>query len=824
MFRALWLVLPVVSLAAQSNGNDLFESKIRPVLAEKCYGCHSSNLKKPMGGLVLDTKAGMRQVIVPGKPDESLLLRALHYTDTRLKMPPTGKLPDAVIADFEHWILAGAADPRVDAGTAVKGPRVVDEREIAKGRQWWAFQPLAAANSGANSGIDSWVLAKLHEHGLKPSEEADPRTLIRRAYLDLIGLKPTYAEIEAFANDSSPDRYEKLIDRLLASPHYGERWARYWLDIARYAEDNLGNITNPPYPHAWRYRDWVIEALNKDVTYDRFVKLQLAADVMPGTPRDDLRALGYLGLSPQEHKDGRLSMEVIGTLQFNDWDERVDAVSRGLLGMTVACARCHDHKFDPIPTRDYYRLEGVFASTQRATRPFFDIDPQTETRFMWVYQRIFDLSYTANLLENEPGSKPEQAARQVKKFREELAQLQAEVDAMGRKYPQIAAYMNSVPYPGDRVRKGRRIDPQAPFLNAVYDAGLWIDESEPDLTFMDYKAGIPRDVPVLRGGNIMTPGDPAPRGFPAVLSKGDSGFKIGSGRRELGERIFTDAAPLSARVIVNRVWGWHFDKPLVGTPSDFGTQGDKPTHPELLDDLAARFIANGWSLKWLHKEIMLSATYRQSSHPRADAQEIDPGNQWLWRMNPRRIDIEAYRDSILQCAGDLDTAMYGPSEDLDSGKRRTIYAKISRGRLSEVLRLYDVPQPVMHTPARILTISPLQALFVMNSPFMQEQAALLAKSVESEAQPGDKVRDLYRKILARDPNPKERDLGLSYLRQATIAQYAQALLSTNEVIGWGRATESGAKLTEGQAEREFHGGAVFSRFAAVSAWLGWPTC
>ena len=634
----------------------------------------------------------------------------------------------------------------------------------------------------------------------------------------MAGLTPTYEEVEAFANDPSPNRYGKLIDRLLASPHYGERWGRYWLDVARYAEDNLGNITNPPYPHAWRYRDWVIEALNKDVPYDRFVKLQLAADLMPGTPRDDLRALGYLGVSPQEHKDVRLSMEVIGTLELNDLDERVDAVSRGLLGLTVACARCHDHKFDPIPTRDYHRLESVFASTQRATRPLFAMDPKLETRFMWVYQRIFDLKYTANLLEGEPGSKPEQAARQVKKFREELAQLTGEIEAMARQYPQIAEYMKTVPYPGERApgtppnaqikaaaeekaapnaapndaaqvgdrrrRAGKQIDANAPFLNAVYDAGLWLDESEPDLTLMDYKPGVPRDLTVFRGGNIASPADAAPRGFLTVLSKGASDFKSGSGRLELGEKIFGDAAPLSVRVIVNRVWGWHFDRPLVGTPSDFGAQGNRPANPELLEDLSARFIAHGWSLKWLHREIMLSAAYKQSSHPRADAQETDPDNQFLWRMNPRRMDIEAYRDSILQSAANLDVTMYGPSDDVDSTKRRTVYARISRGRMSEVFRLYDVPPPVQHIPARILTISPLQALFVMNSPFMEEQAAVLANAVENESQPADKVRTLYRKVLARDPSPGEIDASLGYLQQATVAQYAHALLSANEVVFW----------------------------------------
>jgi hypothetical protein len=788
---------------------------------------------------VLDTKAGVLKggklgpAIVPGKPRESRLLEALSYSNAHLQMPPSGKLAEAIIADFEQWIAAGAPDPRADTAVAAAAPgkRVVGDKELAIGRQWWAFQPVhelpavkpvASPDAKIRTKLDQFVLAKLADTRLTPSPEADARTLIRRAYADVIGLRPTYEEVEAYASDTSPDKYETLITRLLASPQYGERWARYWLDVVRYAEDNQGNITNPPYPHAWRYRDWVIDSLNQDVPYDRFVKLQLAADLMPATSRSDMRALGIIALGPQDHKDVRLSVDIVGTIQLNDWDERLDMVSRGILGLSVACARCHDHKFDPIQQKDYYRLESVFASTQRALRPLFDIDPKTETRFMWAYQRIFDLHYTANLLESDPGSKPEQAARQVKKFRQELAELQGEIDAMSKRYPELAAYIKTVPYPGEKVLAApgeklaeptraqqktlpadliannervqnagagggprKRIDPKAPFLNSVYDAGVWFNDSEPDLTFFDAKPGVPRDLPLLKGGNLSAPADPAPRGFPLVLAKGPADFHNGSGRLELGEKIFTDAAPLSARVIVNRVWGWHFGNHLVGTPSDFGVQGLQPTHPELLEDLAARFIASGWSLKWLHREIMLSATYRQSSQPRAEAVEADPTNQWLWRMNPRRMDIEAYRDSLLQVAGKLDLTMYGPSEDIDTGRRRTVYAALSRGRSSaDVLKLYDAPPPMQHSPMRYLTINPLQALFVMNSGFVQGLASDLAAAVGANAAPADVVKSLYRKVFARDATQEEAALGIKYLAGADVARYAQALLSTNEVIFW----------------------------------------
>jgi hypothetical protein len=829
------------ALAQQTVSIEFFESKIRPVLAAKCYACHNSKMKEPKGYLTLDSREGVMKggtlgpALVPGKPADSKLIHAMKYVDPHLQMPPSGKLADEVIADFEAWIAGGAPDPRTDSGaSAVAKRRVVDEAEIAKGRQWWAFQavkvlpqPVSAHASTARTKLDHFVYAKLIEKGLTPSPQADDRTLIRRAYLDLIGLKPTYEEVETYAKDASSTKYEKLVDTLLAMPQYGERWGRHWLDVVRYGEDNPGNITNPPYPHAWRYRDWVIEALNTDVPYDRFVKLQLAADLMPGTSRPDMRALGPIALGPQDHKDVRLSIDVVGTLQLNDWDERLDTLTRGLLGLSVACARCHDHKFDPVRQLDYARLTSVFASTSRALRPFFEIDPKTETRFMWVYQRMFDLHYTANLLEGDPGSKPEQAERQVTKFRHELAELQAEIDAMSKEYPQIAEYIKTVPYPGERPPEQRnpdgtlkkrepvpdnqrvrpadqipnperaqnaggagggprkRIDPEAPFLNSIFDGGVWWNTSEPDLTFFDVTPGKPRDLPLYRGGNLGTPAGPAPRGFPLVLAKSAADFKNGSGRLELGEKIFTDAAPLSARVMVNRVWGWHFDKHLVSTPSDFGIQGLQPTHPKLLEDLSARFIANGWSLKWLHREIMLSATYRQSSKPRTREMEVDPTNQLLWRMNPRRMDIESYRDTLLQASGKLDLTMYGVSQpDVDAGVRRTVYSSISRGRSNDVMKLYDVPAPLAHIPMRQPTLNPLQALFVMNSSFVQEQAKALAEQVEGETSPEAKIQALYRRIFSRTAAADEVALGVKYLAAADTARYAQALLSTNEVIFW----------------------------------------
>ena len=436
--------------------------------------------------------------------------------------------------------------------------------------------------------------------------------------------------MEGFAKDPSEKAYEQIVEKLLASPAYGQRWGRYWLDVVRYGDDNpTSEATNPPYPFAWRYRDWVIDALNRDVPYNQFVTLQLAADLVPKASRGDLVATGFLGTGPIYHKDGRLSKDVIENLFHDDWDERVDVVTRGVLGLTVACARCHDHKFDPIPTRDYYALASVFASTVATLRPMDEVEPKAEAQFMLESQRIFYLSYVANLLRGDPGSKPKEVRKKVEQFNLDLDKIEGEIASLQARYPGLHAYLARLdrrpapyePKPGDKTpapadRPRRRGAPSEPLFHGVMDAGLWVDATDGDLTMLDIRPGKPRDLNVLAGGNVANPREPAPRGFLSVLSKGDAHFHNGSGRLELAEKIFGDAAPLTARVIVNRVWAWHFGRTLVDTPSDFGTQGDKPRHPELLDDLAARFIAHGWSLKWLHREIMLSASYRQASRPR----------------------------------------------------------------------------------------------------------------------------------------------------------------------------------------------------------------
>jgi hypothetical protein len=825
-------------LFAQTEDVTFFEAKIRPVLAEQCYKCHNSTMVAPKGGIILDTREGIRAsgVVVPGKPEASRILEVLSYEDPLIQMPPSGKLPDATLADFTQWITSGAPDPRVApaAANASASPQYKG-MSLADGRKWWAFQPvtvqtvpkLVASHAPTGNRIDRFIRAKLAENKIQPSPKADKRALVTRAYVDLLGYKPTFDEVQAFVADQTPTAYSKLLDRLLAAPQYGERWGRHWMDVARYAEDNpTAEATNPGYPHAWRYRDWIVEAMNADVPYDRFVKLQLAADLMADARRDDMRALGYLGAAPIYHHDLRLSGDVIGGFLTDDWDERIDAVSRGVLGVSVGCARCHDHKFDPVTQKDYYALMGVFASTMRAERPTFPVDPKVEQRYMWYQRQLFDLAYSINLLGNE-GSTFTNGAEKGVKWKAQMEGYRVQASAELAAYPDLiqsldrfwspprrgggppvaaaapvappavpAANAGATPVPppalpaaqatgriggaGGRGAAG----PPAPYMNAVFEAAQYVDASDPTYTFITYKPGEARDMPVLKAGNYAAPGAVVPRGFLAVLAKGDAAFTRGSGRMELADRIFSDAPGLAARVIVNRVWAWHFGRGLVSTPSDFGTQGEKPSHPELLDDLSARFIEHGWSIKWLNKEIMMSATYQQSSHPRADGLKADEANALLWRQNPQRLDGEAYRDTLVRAAGLLDHQIGGPPGDLDNDTfyRRAIYGRVSRARSAQMLGLFDFPAPTQSAPNRDVTTSTLQQIFLMNSVFMQNIAEAAAKTAALEVGPAAQVRKLYRQVLARNPTPAETTSALAYLAKGTLARYAQILMSTNEEI------------------------------------------
>jgi Protein of unknown function (DUF1549)/Protein of unknown function (DUF1553)/Planctomycete cytochrome C len=773
----LWWARPSFG---DERGLEFFEAKIRPVLVERCNRCHSAGKKAPKGGLRLDSPSGLLEggdsgaVIAPGKPGESLLIDAIAHEGGAAEMPPDAKLPDRVIADFREWVAMGAPLPESRGAAASVLPSAIDPD---KGRQFWSFlpasvRPLPAVSDPrwSRNRVDPFVLRGLDEHGMRPSPEADRRTLIRRVTFDLTGLSPTPGEVEAFLADGAPAAYERLVERLLASPRHGERWGRSWLDVARYAEDNpTGEATNkaPRNPHA--YRDWVIRALNDDLPYDEFVRRQLAADLMPGLPRSELAALGFIGLAPVYHKEPKLSAEVIATIVADEWDERVDTITRGFLGLTVACARCHDHKFDPIGTADYYALAGVMASTQLVDRALVPADPAAEEALARLRSDLVDLGLRlgyAKEMKSTAGKQNEDGS----KFDGTIADLEARIKALKA----------TKPFDG----------PTAP---GVRDAGLWVDGTDPSWTVLDYRPGESRDLPVFLRGNASNPGPIVARRFPAVLSPGEPrDFGEGSGRKQLADGIVGDAASLAGRVIVNRVWGWHFGRPLVTTPSNFGKLGAPPSHPDLLDDLTARFIAGGWSLKALHREIVLSSTYRQSSRGDALARSNDPENRWLGRANRRRLDVEAWRDAILQVSGSLDPTMGGPSGGLENADFfcRTVYGKVSRQRVADVLRVFDFPDANRHGEGRDATTTPLQQLYFLNSPFLLANSDRLAgRTFDRRPSPEGFIGALYRDVLLRGPSDDETVRSLRLVEagggpesREAWAVLAQALLIGNEFL------------------------------------------
>ena len=564
--------------------------------------------------------------------------------------------------------------------------------------------------------------------------------------------------------------YERLVERYLASPHYGERWGRHWLDVARYAEDQpTSEATCKPPRFPYRYRDWVIQALNEDLPYDEFVRRQLAADLLD-VPRSELAALGFLGLSPVYHKEPKLAADVISVIVADEWDERLDTVMRSFLGLTVACARCHDHKFDPIKTDDYYALAGVMASTQLVEWPLVETSPEEAAALTEVQRQIIDVELRFDYAKkNRKTPKPE--GTDLAPFDAEVARWEAELKAL---------------------KETKLFD--GPIATGVRDAGLWINGDDPAWTLLDYQQSRPRNLPVFVRGNPANPGPIVPRRFLEVLSPHNSKpFQQGSGRRELADAIVGDSASLAARVIVNRVWGWHFDRPLVTTLSNFGRLGDAPSHPELLDDLTARFIESGWSLKWLHREIVLSATWRQASRSPTDYHDRDPDNRWLWHMNRRRLEAEAWRDAVLSVSTELGTTMLGPSVSLDEAKfrRRTVYGIVSRQKPADLFRLFDFPDAKRHTENRLPTTTPLQQLFLLNSPFLQQQAEAVSRLVldESPSRPEEIARNLFRRILLRDPTMDELTEALSLVQNErgevpneNWSFLSHSLIATNEFL------------------------------------------
>ena len=637
----------------------------------------------------------------------------------------------------------------------------------------WSFLPLRSVTPPAvhnstwgQTRIDQFLLAKMEAASFEPASPAPPRVLIRRLYFDLHGLPPTPEELAhwegAFAAGDQPRTavVAQLVDSLLASPHYGERWGRYWLDLARYTDVTPEYLDNSS--SAWLYRDWVVSAFNDDLPYDEFVKRQLAVDLMPGRTPEERHALGFLGLSPTYFKELKLPPEIIKGTVADEWEEHVDAIGRTFLGLTLACARCHDHKSDPITAQDYYAIAGVFASVHIMPVPAMADE-------IWA---------------------------PVAKARAEVAKIEKERDALKKKKPAPEDLKAQVEDMEKKMAAIKEATPHysVPMANGVEDAALYVvSAGEGQGTKLDYRRGAARDLELQKRGNPNQTGDVVKRrflsAFPAKSGQPRE-FTQGSGRLELAQAILEDATPLTARVIVNRVWRHHFGRGLVATPSEFGALGDPPTHPELLDDLTARFIANGWSLKWLHREILLSAAWQQdSASPKSE--QVDPENRLVARMTRRRLDIEAWRDAMLTASGLLDGKLGGASEALASEKnhRRTIYGTVNRDELDPMLRINDFPEPSAHSPTRPETSTPLQMLFALNSSFLQQQADALAARIEHEADAtvSERVRCAYALCYQRTPTAKELEIAGRFFDgreddPKVWSEYAQALLGGNEML------------------------------------------
>ncbi len=776
--------------AAEPSGEGVqfFEKRVRPVLVEHCYGCHSAKAEKLRGGLLLDSREGVLKggdtgpAVVPGEPDKSLLIKAVRHADDDLKMPPKAKLPAAVIADLEAWVKMGAPDPR-SKETAV-APRKTGIN-VAEARKFWSLRPVADPpvpalkdRGRARNAIDHFILARLEARGLRPVPEADKRTLIRRVTFDVTGLPPTPDEVDGFLGDTSPDAYEKLIDRLLASPAYGERWGRHWLDVVRYA-DTSGCNSDFPVPSAYRYRNYVLAAFNKDKPYDQFVREQIAGDLLPyDTPaqrHEQIIATGYLALS---RRFGSLDDENHLTIE-----DTIDTLGKSFLGLTLGCARCHDHKFDPLTHEDYYGLYGILAGTRYAF-------PGTE-----IYRWPRDLVPLVASPQEEDALRP---------HLDKMA-------AMDQEYRRLwLAWLHTDTGP-DREK-----------AKAAFEAvGKQRDE------FVKQSPAYDKAYAVLDGqgsnAHVHVKGDPeklgpeVPRRFLEVLGGQEvPRDETGSGRRQLADWLADSKNPLTARVLVNRVWLHHFGRGLVGTPNDFGARGKPPTHPELLDWLAARFVADGWSVKALHRRILLSAAYSTGSSDDARLAAADPDNELYGRFPHRRLDAEEIRDAMLAVSGGLDRTPGGPHPfppeaewrftqhkpfyavyDTD---RRSVYLMQQRLKRHPYLEAFDGADPNATTAQRGVSTTPVQALFLMNNPFVHAQAARFAdRVVAADGGTGERIDLAYRLAFARPPLREEFEAGQDYLRRceeklaeasipteqrakAAWASYLRVLYSSNEFV------------------------------------------
>ncbi len=803
MVRALILIAAGASLGVAADPIS-FQRDVRPIFEQRCKMCHTAS--GGMGGISLVSHAGAAKAVSPGAPDESLMLRVISGDKPR--MPKAGPpLSPQQVALIRAWIEQGAKDDTPGGGA----------EEI-----WWSLRPLSKPNlpPGAANPVDAFILAKLRDKGLTPSPEADRRTLIRRVTFDLHGLPPTWDEVQAFVSDRAPDAYEKLVDRLLASPRYGERWGRHWLDVVHYGESH-GYDKDKPRRSAWPYRDYVIRSLNEDKPYARFVQEQLAGDVLFPEDPQGVVATGFIAAGPWDYvgqaelREGTTDKKITRLL---DRDDMVMTTMSAFASITVHCARCHNHKFDPIPQEDYYSLQAVFAGVDRAERPF-DNDPILyRRRLPLLAERRAILAALAPLQDKaDATTTPEIEAldKQILDWKLELANkpdadLRAKVD---RQTEHRKALLRAALDPAvrngidEQTAKLAQIDKriaELPKPELVYAAA---NVFNPIGTF--HFAPQPRPVHLLNRGSVESPGKLVEPGALTCIKNLPSRFDLppdapeGERRAALARWLTDPKNPLTWRSIVNRVWHYHFGAGIVDSPNDFGHMGSQPTHPELLNWLAARFIEDGGSLKKLHRLIVTSAAYRQSSAGNPQNEKLDADNRYLWRMNRGRLDAESVRDAALAISGKLDLTTGGPSAeqfwfkddhspvydyakfDVDSpaSYRRSVYRFIVRSVPDPLMERLDCPDPSMMTGKRNVTLTAIQALALLNNPLFVRQAEHLSARLQSLAPelPGQ-VQWLFRLALGRDPKPDEQAELLTYARQYGLANTCRVVLNTNEFL------------------------------------------
>ena len=810
--KTLLIALPVAACAAATSlgqeqpppalpaqqAHDFFESKVRPLLINRCGDCHGADAQE--AELRLDVPDSILRggksgsVVVAGQPAESLLIQAVKRTSDSLQMPPDEKLPADEIAILEQWVQSGAAVPG-DTGAKV---RPAGNLDLEKERQYWAFvppteSPLPAVKNSAwvKSPIDQFILAKLEGSGIQPAAPADKRTLIRRATFDLIGLPPTPEEVDAFLRDESPDAFAKVVERLLASPRYGERWGRHWLDVVRYADSN-GLDENIAHGNAWRYRDYVIAAFNRDKPYDQFLLEQIAGDLLltddPQARNERLIATGFLTLGPKALAESdlvKLEMDLI--------DEQVDTVGRAILGLTIGCARCHDHKFDPILTADYYAMAGIFKST-RTMETFARIAK-------WHENPLRSAEYEQAKAQYEPILAAKRLAIQqiIDKAKQPLIAAASatgqSTEIMESQFP--AEVQAELKKERDELAKLEAAGPVQPTAMGVSEAAV-------------------TDLAIHVRGDHQLLGAKAPRNIPVVLaSNNPPAFPADeSGRLQLAQWMVRTDHPLTSRVMVNRIWRWHFGQAICRTPDNFGQLGERPTHPELLDYLAVRFVRDGWSMKAMHRLLMLSSTYQMSSAYDAVAAEKDTENRLWWRMNVRRLEAEAIRDAILAASGTLDLLIGGSmlhvknreflfdhtSTDKTSydSLRRSVYLPVIRNHLYDFYQLFDYTDASTPVGDRSTTTVAPQALFFANSDLVLKASEALAAKLLDDASMDDRQRlvRVYERAFGRPASDEEIAEGLAFtaafaaggsgdaaeLRKRSWAALVQTVLSSNEFV------------------------------------------